>query len=223
LKSSSSREGGVTEVIGACDFNATTPGTGNLTFTSVLTAELRELARLDETFSALDLHGKIRAHIQRKARAAEDMQVINSSSAAPIYDRLNGGPRKPNIILRAFASSSADVAAEVHRYKKRLLKEVVRRWEKSIPVEVREKLLVPKEPEPAYDPFMDAIIAERNRNRDDSTSPARRPPHGLRWPSPVPYHNLPEIDPDEMSPARRPPPGFRWPSPVPNNISKRTQ
>jgi len=180
-------------VIGACDFNATTPGTGNLTFTNVLTSELRELARLNKTFSALDLHGRIRAHIQRKIRAAEETQSTNLSSAAPIYDRLNGGPRELNIILRAFASSSENVAAEVHRYKKRLLKEVLQRWENSIPAKIRKELLAPKEPEPTFDPFIDTTNS--GIDPDDEMSPARRSRRVFRWPSPDPNDN-PDILPE---------------------------
>ncbi|TVY87185.1 Cyclic pyranopterin monophosphate synthase [Lachnellula willkommii] len=148
LRSSSAKEGGVTELIAACNSTGVTPATGELTFTSALIAELQRLAIIGRTFSASELHEGMLAHIQRKSNAHEALSATQPTlQAAPVIIRLNGGHQYPSIALRAFRSNSDDNAAEIHHYQARLWKRVVDRWETSIPAKIMSAIQERKQAE----------------------------------------------------------------------------
>jgi hypothetical protein len=120
-----------------------TPGSGEFTFTSALVSELRRLANIGRTFSVVDLHQSILAHLAQKNalhNAASYSGWGNTPAptlqADPTYVRLHGTTQRPSITLRAFQSMSEDPAAEAKNYQDRLLPRALNRWEKSMPAKI---------------------------------------------------------------------------------------
>ncbi|PVH82348.1 hypothetical protein DL98DRAFT_530442 [Cadophora sp. DSE1049] len=88
-------EGGVVEVIAACGFDASTPGSSRSSFTNALTVALNSLSpnRKKLSIAVLTLHRHIIRTLHEALQDAEDPPT------APIFFRLAGGDDKPSITL----------------------------------------------------------------------------------------------------------------------------
>ncbi|KAF8847067.1 hypothetical protein BDZ45DRAFT_699495 [Acephala macrosclerotiorum] len=115
-----SKEGGTSELIGACGYDTMAPGPGIKSFSHALIEELEAFAVKRGIFSVVDLHQRVLANVLRQnweqaqwqpdpdLEGLDDFRQLERATT-PVFVRLNGDSREPSIALKVLPKKSEPV------------------------------------------------------------------------------------------------------------------